>query len=76
MTNAGWTNAFQDGIVDYTTEDEEEKSDVLNITVASALLFVVFASAFLFFIYKFMSGWFMLLLVVLFSIGGVEVCSF
>lgn len=76
MTNAGWTNAVQDGIVDYAAEDEEEKYDVLNITVASALLFVLFASAFLFFIYKFMSGWFMLLLVVLFSIGGVEVCSF
>ena len=74
MINAGWTNAVQDGIVDYAAEDEEEKSDVLNITVASALLFVLFASAFLFFIYKFMSGWFMLLLVVLFSIGGVEVC--
>lgn len=48
---------------------------MLNVTVASALLFVLFASGFLVFIYKFMSGWFMLLLVVLFSIGGVEVGS-
>lgn len=75
ITKTGWFNDVQDAIIDYPAEDEETKSDVLNITVASALLFVLFASGFLVFIYKFMSGWFMLVLVVLFSIGGVEVGS-
>ena len=75
MAKTGWPNDVQDGIVDYAVQDEEAKSDVLNITVASAPLFVLFASGFLVFIYKFMSGWFILLLVILFSIGGFEVSN-
>lgn len=57
---------------DYVSERGKEESDVLNINVASAILFVLFASGFLLLIYKFMSEWFLLLLVILFCIGGVE----
>ena len=45
---------------------------VVDINTASAILFVVIASCFLILIYKFMSEWFLELLVVLFCIGGVE----
>ena len=40
----------------------------------SAVLFVVIASCFLVMLYKLMSFWFVEVLVVLFCIGGVEVC--
>lgn len=49
-------------------------SDVVDISTMSAVLFVVIASCFLVLLYKLMSTWFMDLLVVLFCIGGVEVC--
>ncbi|CAN6462453.1 unnamed protein product [Victoria cruziana] len=45
---------------------------VVDINTTSAILFVVIASGFLFLLYKFMSFWFVELLVVLFCIGGVE----
>ncbi|KAF3778362.1 Signal peptide peptidase-like 2 [Nymphaea thermarum] len=47
-------------------------SGVVDINTTSAILFVVIASGFLFLLYKFMSFWFVELLVVLFCIGGVE----
>ncbi|XP_008778907.2 signal peptide peptidase-like 4 isoform X2 [Phoenix dactylifera] len=45
---------------------------VVDINTTSAVLFVVLASCFLILLYKFMSHWFVELLVVLFCIGGVE----
>eukprot|EP00252_Welwitschia_mirabilis_P005952 TRINITY_DN16548_c0_g2_i1.p1 TRINITY_DN16548_c0_g2~~TRINITY_DN16548_c0_g2_i1.p1 ORF type:complete len:553 (-),score=86.72 TRINITY_DN16548_c0_g2_i1:277-1935(-) len=45
---------------------------VVDINSTSAVLFVVVASCFLVLIYKFMSEWFLELLVVIFCIGGVE----
>ncbi|KAH7422244.1 hypothetical protein KP509_13G098800 [Ceratopteris richardii] len=56
----------------FDEKHDAEDFGILNINVASAVLFVLFASAFLFMIYKLMSPWFLLLLVVLFCIGGVE----
>ena len=53
---------------------ETGASGVVDINTASALLFVVIASCFLILLYKRMSSWFVELLVVLFCIGGVEVC--
>ncbi|CAM8879883.1 unnamed protein product [Rhodiola kirilowii] len=47
-------------------------SSVVEITTISAVLFIVVASCFLILLYKFMSAWFIELLVVLFCIGGVE----
>ncbi|KAF8365117.1 hypothetical protein HHK36_032860 [Tetracentron sinense] len=47
-------------------------SGVVDINTTSAVLFVVIASCFLVLLYKFMSSWFVELLVVLFCIGGVE----
>lgn len=47
-------------------------SGVVDINTTSAVLFVVVASCFLILLYKFMSFWFVELLVVLFCIGGVE----
>lgn len=57
---------------DLQGEHAKEDYGILNINVASAVLFVLFASGFLLLIYKFMSGWFLLLLVIFFCIGGVE----
>ncbi|XP_061340321.1 uncharacterized protein LOC133286840, partial [Gastrolobium bilobum] len=45
----------------------------LEISSASAILFVVIASCFLVMLYKLMSYWFIEVLVVLFCVGGVEV---
>nr|XP_029116055.1 signal peptide peptidase-like 4 isoform X2 [Elaeis guineensis] len=45
---------------------------VVDVNTTSAVLFVVLASGFLILLYKFMSHWFVELLVVLFCIGGVE----
>ncbi|XP_010544387.1 PREDICTED: signal peptide peptidase-like 4 [Tarenaya hassleriana] len=45
---------------------------VVDVTVISAILFVVVASGFLIMLYKLMSFWFIEVLVVLFCIGGVE----
>ncbi|GAB2291008.1 Signal peptide peptidase-like 4 [Dionaea muscipula] len=44
----------------------------VDISTRSAVLFVVVASCFLIMLYKFMSLWFLEVLVVLFGIGGVE----
>ncbi|CAN4111583.1 unnamed protein product [Withania somnifera] len=51
---------------------EASHSGVLEINIISAVLFVVVASCFLIMLYKLMSSWFIEVLVVLFSIGGVE----
>lgn len=45
------------------------------MNVKAAVLFVVFASCFLFMLYKLMSSWFIDVLVVLFCIGGIEVLT-
>ncbi|CAN6192309.1 unnamed protein product [Urochloa humidicola] len=47
-------------------------SGMVDINVASAIMFVVVASCFLIMLYKLMSYWFVELLVVIFCIGGVE----
>lgn len=46
---------------------------MIDINVASAIMFVVVASCFLIMLYKMMSSWFVELLVVIFCVGGVEV---
>ena len=51
-------------------------SGFVDINTMSAVLFVVIASCFLVMLYKLMSFWFIEVLVVLFCIGGVEVCLF
>jgi signal peptide peptidase-like protein 2B len=47
-------------------------SGMVDINMASAILFVVIASCFLIMLYRLMSHWFVELLVVIFCIGGVE----
>ncbi|GAB2232175.1 hypothetical protein Droror1_Dr00011202 [Drosera rotundifolia] len=51
---------------------ENESIGFVDISTKSAILFVVVASCFLIMLYKFMSYWFIEVLVVLFCIGGVE----
>lgn len=58
-----------DDVVDMETSDD---SGVVDINTMSAVLFVLIASLFLILLYKLMSFWFVVLLVVLFCIGGVE----
>lgn len=52
--------------------ESDANKDVVDINVVSAFLFLVMASVFLLVLYKFMSQWFLILLVVLFCIGGFE----
>ncbi|CAN1300656.1 Signal peptide peptidase-like 2 [Linum perenne] len=49
-----------------------DSNSIVDISTTSAVLFVVVASCFLVLLYKFMSYWFVELLVVLFCIGGIE----
>ncbi|KAL3701997.1 hypothetical protein R1sor_020019 [Riccia sorocarpa] len=56
----------------YFPDQEQDDKDVVDISMASAVLFLVMASGFLLLLYKFMSDWFLLILVILFCIGGVE----
>ncbi|KAM7274866.1 hypothetical protein ACFE04_016732 [Oxalis oulophora] len=51
--------------------DESEK-EILDISTKGAVVFVITASTFLVLLYFFMSAWFVLLLIFLFCIGGVE----
>lgn len=65
---------MQDGSDDIMQTEGVTSSGVVNINTTSAILFVVIASCFLVMLYKLMSLWFMDVLVVLFCIGGIEVC--
>lgn len=67
---------LQDAPDDLTNVEYAGGSGVVDINMTSAALFVVIASGFLILLYKLMSTWFVVLLVVLFCIGGVEVCLF
>ena len=71
----------KDGHEDLLNVGDGSSSGMIDINVASAIMFVVVASCFLIMLYKLMSYWFVELLVVIFCIGGVEVqfcqvCSF
>jgi signal peptide peptidase-like protein 2B len=63
----------QEGADAYLTEPDVEEKDIVDINVVSAVLFLVLASVFLILLYYFMSDWFLILLVILFCIGGFEV---
>jgi signal peptide peptidase-like protein 2B len=63
----------QEGADAYLTEPDVEEKDIVDINVVSAVLFLVLASVFLILLYYFMSNWFLILLVILFCIGGFEV---
>lgn len=65
---------LQDAPDDYLRPDENSYSSVVDITTTSAILFILIASCFLVLLYKFMSYKFIEILVVVFCIGGVEVC--
>lgn len=69
---------MQEGGDPYLSDGEPDTSkDVVDINVVSACLFMVLASVFLLVLYYFMSQWFLILLVILFCIGGFEVlCLF
>lgn len=68
-----FTLCLQDGSDEFVHMDGVRSSGIVNINIASAILFVVIASCFLVMLYKLMSYWFIEVLVVLFCIGGVEV---
>ncbi|XP_012840151.1 PREDICTED: signal peptide peptidase-like 4 [Erythranthe guttata] len=56
----------------HLSNETSSNSSFVDINTTSAILFVVIASCFLVMLYKFMSYWFIEILVVLFCIGGVE----
>ncbi|KAL1540170.1 Signal peptide peptidase-like 4 [Salvia divinorum] len=63
---------LKDGFDEHLTSDTHHSSGLIEINMASAIFFVVFASCFLVMLYKLMSYWFIEILVVVFCIGGVE----
>jgi len=63
----------QEGAYAYLTEPDVKEKDIVDINVVSAVLFLVLASVFLILLHYFMSNWFLILLVILFCIGGFEV---
>lgn len=68
---------MQEGGDPYLSDaDNDANRDVVDINVVSAFLFLVMASIFLLVLYYFMSEWFLILLVILFCIGGFEVSAF
>ena len=67
---------LQDGSEEFLNMEGVGSSGIMDINTTSAILFVVIASCFLVMLYKLMSFWFIEVLVVLFCIGGVEVCQF
>jgi hypothetical protein len=64
---------FKDGHEGLLNVEAGGSTGMVDINVASAIMFVVVASCFLIMLYKLMSYWFVELLVVIFCIGGVEV---
>ncbi|TXG62888.1 hypothetical protein EZV62_009882 [Acer yangbiense] len=67
---------LKDGSEEFLNMEGVGSSGIMDINTTSAILFVVIASCFLVMLYKLMSFWFIEILVVLFCIGGVEVCQF
>lgn len=72
--NNNVVESWQDASDEYLNTESCRSSAVVDINTTSAVLFVVIASCFLVMLYKLMSYWFIEVLVVLFAIGGVEVC--
>ncbi|XP_050143025.1 signal peptide peptidase-like 5 isoform X1 [Malus sylvestris] len=54
------------------TAKDDSEDEVMNLSVAGAVCFVITASTFLLLLYFFMSTWFIWVLIVLFCIGGIE----
>ncbi|TQD89338.1 hypothetical protein C1H46_025104 [Malus baccata] len=54
------------------TAKDDSEDEVMNLTVAGAVCFVITASTFLLLLYFFMSTWFIWVLIILFCIGGIE----
>ena len=65
---------MQDGSDELLQMEATGSSGYIDINTTAAVLFVVIASCFLVMLYKLMSSWFLEVLVVLFCIGGAEVC--
>ncbi|XP_073281779.1 signal peptide peptidase-like 4 isoform X1 [Primulina huaijiensis] len=63
---------LKDGSDEYLSNEAHSSSGVMDINIASAILFVVIASTFLIMLYKLMSYVFIEILVVVFCIGGME----
>ncbi|CAL5360094.1 unnamed protein product [Camellia sinensis] len=63
----------KDASDEFPTTKDAVTGGIVDISTASAVLFVVIASCFLVILYKLTSSWFLEFLVVLFAIGGAEV---
>lgn len=59
--------------MDVGEPEKEGKDDVIDISVLSAMLFVLLASGFLMLLYFYISAWFIRVLVIIFCFGGFEV---
>ncbi|KAK9932746.1 hypothetical protein M0R45_019970 [Rubus argutus] len=54
------------------TAKDDSEDEVMDLSVAGAVCFVITASTFLLLLYFFMSTWFVWVLIVLFCIGGIQ----
>ncbi|XP_047320020.1 signal peptide peptidase-like 4 [Impatiens glandulifera] len=63
---------LKDGSNEYLDMEKTGSGGVVDISTMSAIFFVVIASCFLVMLYKYMSIWFIDILVTLFCIGGIE----
>ncbi|KAL5697770.1 Signal peptide peptidase-like 2 [Ranunculus cassubicifolius] len=63
---------LKDAPDDYVNTDDTSSSGVVDISALAAVVFVVCASCFLLFLYKFMSNFVIICLVILFCMGGIE----
>uniref|UniRef100_R7W6K1 Signal peptide peptidase-like 2B n=1 Tax=Aegilops tauschii TaxID=37682 RepID=R7W6K1_AEGTA len=70
-----FSHLVKDGHESSVNIDAEGSTGMVDITMTSAMLFIVVASLFLVMLYKLMSHWFVELLVVIFCIGGVELMT-
>ncbi|KAL8162489.1 hypothetical protein V2J09_013978 [Rumex salicifolius] len=63
---------LKDASDEFLANQSTTPNGFVNVNTTSAILFIVAASCFLLMLYKFMSVWFLDVLLVLFCIGGVE----
>ncbi|KAK4404102.1 Signal peptide peptidase-like 2 [Sesamum angolense] len=66
------SNAMTPKESDGAASKDAEEDEILQLSIKTAIIFVIIASSFLLLLYFFMSSWFIWVLIVLFCIGGIQ----
>ncbi|KAL0382847.1 UNVERIFIED_CONTAM: Signal peptide peptidase-like 2 [Sesamum calycinum] len=69
------SNAMTPKESDGAASKDAEEDEILQLSIKTAIIFVIIASSFLLLLYFFMSSWFIWVLIVLFCIGGIQVAT-